>query len=148
MEENDAMKRIIIVFLSLLLLFVCSCKKQTPDNLLLGTWEVQVSVRGGSAGIAGNGEPVVIIDNWIFTFEEDGHGMIEDAKDSRVSSPFTYQYHEKEGIIDYDMNGIRNKWIIDKLTRNEFHFHSLDDSSYAGIIADSAGSTFIGKRKK
>lgn len=141
------MKRIIFISLSFLLLCVCSCQEELPENLLIGTWDVTVTVQIEEHGIAYGSSPETIYDNWIFTFNKDGSGKIVDSKDSRTSSAFTYLYHQEEGIIDYEMNGIPNKWIVDKLTRTEFRFHSDDESAYAGIVADPAGSTFIGKRK-
>ena len=142
------MKKIFFICLSLFLLAVCSCQKVNSENLLIGTWEVTVAVRGGVSGIAGGTSQEVTYDNWIFTFNEDGSGLIVDAKDSKTSASFTYRYHQEEGIIDYTLNGTPGKWIIDKLTRDELRFHGEDDSSYAGIIANSDGSTYVGKRKK
>ena len=141
------MRRIIICF-SFFLLSVCACQRVAPENLLIGTWDVTVAVNVGESIFGTPMEPDIVYDNWIFTFTEDGHGSIVDAEDSKTSASFTYIYHQEEGYIDYTMNGSSNKWIIDKLTQDEFNFHREDESDYPGIIADASGSTFIGKRKK
>lgn len=125
------MKRIIIICISLLGLIVCSCQKISigRERYLIGTWDVTVTAHiygtflGQDIDNTGELAPLLI------TFEEDGYGRVTEKKNKRNSYEITYKYREMKGIIEYSVNGEDRIWIVDRLTRDHFVFHTSEDQS-------------------
>lgn len=117
--------RIRIVLIVLLLgMLVCSCQKEDPQHLLVGTWEA-------SAMVSPQGNPVGAqeVKGIVFTFEANGKGSfaIADVID------FTYQYIRENNTIRLQ-GGIDNTLYIDSLTKDSFVFHSTEPAQPGGTI--------------
>lgn len=143
------MNKLLLIFA--ICVFACSCNKNDPQNLLIGTWEVSVKMTLKSAlGETTNGrtydEGV-----WFYTFYKEGNGKMVKIDDADKSSTFTYIYHEEDKTIDYVMNGNPFVWEVDVLTNETFFFHSSSTSSSTilGIpVSASSQSTYSGKKVK
>ena len=130
------MKKKIVLIVSLLGLLVCSCKKEDPQHLLVGTWEATASVspQGNPAG-------ALEVKGIVFTFEADGKGSfaIADVLD------FTYQYIKENNTIRLQ-GGIDNTLYIDSLNKDSFVFHSTEPAQPGGMIGPQDW-VFYGKKK-
>lgn len=125
------MKRIII--LSILVLLVCSCEI-TPRDILLGSWEITVTMYSqasiGDITIDGGSQ----IYNYIYTFEENGKCRVINIEYHSVSE-YTYFYNDLTKLM-YFTNNERDSyemiWTIDELTKNRIvaHLEKEDNSSF------------------
>lgn len=131
------MKNRIVLIVSLLGMLVCSCKKEDPQHLLIGTWEASASVspQGNPAG-------ALEVKGIVFTFEADGTGTfaIADVLD------FTYQYIKESNTIRLQ-GEIDNTLYIDSLEKDSFIFHSTEPAQPGGTIGPQDW-VFYGKKIK
>ena len=142
------MKRI----LSLLAICVlaCSCNKNEPQNLLIGTWEVSVKTTLKALLGETTGEKTYDGGVWYYTFYKEGSGKMIKVDDVDKSFKFTYMYHKEDNTIDYVLNGNAYVWEIDVLTNETFFFHTSASSSPSTIlgipVSSSSQSTYSGKK--
>ena len=143
------MKRVIICLFSLLCIAVCSCKKE-PQDLLIGNWEVSISIQyeasigGTSAHSTADGG------TWYYTFEENGHGRMVDVNDITRRYEFTYQY---DGLFNSILlrreNTSKDSVLeIDILTKESFVFHSSDVATLGSLYTGTSVATYNGKKIK
>lgn len=136
------MKR--IVLFAFLLFCACSCKKETPQEMLMGTWEVSVkSVFKGNIGTT-DAEKEYDEGIWYFTFD-DGRGRYLKIDDEKTRTNFTYQYYNELGSILYETNNRSGEWFVDVLTKNTIVFHAESESSFGGIKLATT-TTYSGKK--
>ena len=128
------MKKSIIFVLSLLCIILCSCKKE-PKDLLLGTWEVSVTMTTSSSVSAPSTHDGGV---WFFSFDERGRGRMVQSDDTSIKYDFTYKYDKGLNSILYTLSDSNEEleWEVIILTRDRFVFSSetsadlLDDYSY------------------
>lgn len=140
------MKRVVIIALSFLCAIVCSCKKE-PQDLLIGDWEVSITVQY-EANIGG-GITVEPVDGgtWYYTFGENGRGRMVDATDATRRYNFTYEYDGlfNEVLFRRENESKDSVLEIDVLTKDSFVFRNNNVSAF-GILTGVA--TYNGKRIK
>ena len=138
------MKRISVIILSLLCVFLNSCQKD-PQDLLTGTWEVTYKytyINGNAATTVGSA--------FYCVFEENGEGMFTNSLESSAEhqsddlfSPYylTYFYDKENSAIVFEHISGQDKfsWIVDKLTNSSFTCHTSSDIS---------STTYYGKKMK
>ena len=131
------MKKGIILILSLLGVLVCSCKKDDPQLLLIGTWEATASVSSHN-----NPASAQEVKGIVFTFGEKGKGTftIADVID------FTYQYNKESKTIRLQ-GGIDNTLYIDSLKEDSFVFRSTEPAQPSGTLGPQDW-VFYGKKVK
>lgn len=117
------MRRITLI-LSLLGMLVCSCKKDDPQLLLIGTWEATASVSSHN-----NPASAQEVKGIVFTFGENGKGSfsIADVID------FTYQYIKESNMIRLQ-GGLDTILYIDSLKKDSFVFHSTEPAQPSGTL--------------
>lgn len=117
------MRRITLI-LSLLGMLVCSCKKDDPQLLLIGTWEATASVSSHN-----NPACAQEVKGIVFTFGENGKGSfsIADVID------FTYQYIKESNTIRLQ-GGLDTILYIDSLKKDSFVFHSTEPAQPSGTL--------------
>ena len=143
------MKRVIIIVLSFLCAIVCSCKKE-PQDLLIGSWEVSISVQYDISIGGANANTTTDGGTWYYTFEEGGHGRMVDVNDVTRRYEYTYQYDDLfNSILLRRENASKDTVLeIDVLTKETFVFHSSDVSTYGSIYTGKAVATYNGKKIK
>ena len=132
------MKKGIILILSLLGMLVCSCKKEDPQLLLIGTWEATASVSSQN-----NPASAQEVKGIVFTFEENGKGSFSVADDI----DFTYQYIKENKTIRLQ-GGIDNTLYIDSLKKDSFVFHSTEPAQLGSGMLGPMDWVFYGKKIK
>lgn len=115
------MKKITILFLSLLCAIVCSCQK-SPQDLLLGTWQVKRIEYTGSIGGAEAHQTMQMEDqNAYYVFTDGGNGMYQ--QEDYVQS-FSYLFNEETNTLILTYKNSENVLTVETLTKDEFIFHS------------------------
>ena len=131
------MKKGIILILSFLGVLVCSCKKEDPQLLLIGTWETTASVSSHN-----NPASSQEVKGIVFTFGENGKGSYAVAD----VIEFTYQYIQENNTIRLQ-GGIDNTLYIDSLKEDSFVFHSTEPAQPGGTLGPMDW-IFYGKKIK
>ena len=119
------MKRLPFIVISLFCLLICSCKKE-PQDLLLGSWEVQetVTLTVGSVSKTQDIEEIAY-----YTFEKNGIGRITAGTNVR---DFTYQYLRENNTIRMILNGSETLWTIDALNNKTFVLTATKEGTLLG----------------
>ena len=142
------MKRVIIL-ISVICAFVSSCQK-SPQNILVGSWEVSISVQYEAT--IGGATSTSTVDGgvWYYTFEENGHGRMVDVNDVTVRYEFTYQYDELFNAILLKRSNSQKETVmeVDVLTKNSFVLHSSDTATLGGIASGKTVATYRGTKIK
>ena len=137
------MKKIIIL-LSLLCAIVCSCQK-SPQDLLLGTWQIMKIERTGSIGGVEAHETTEMEDqNAFFIFSDGGNGMYQQKDNVQT---FSYLFNEETTtiILTYKNSDRESVCSVETLTKDEFVFRT---TSTLGSIANLSALYFCRKVKK
>ena len=145
------MKKVFILVVSILCVLVCSCSKySSPTNLLIGSWEVAVSIQYEAIIAGSSGTSTLDGGVWYYTFEEDGQGRAIDVNDASIRFVFSYQY-------DDVMNSILLKKVneetdtvmeIESLTKDSFILHSEMSASIGDLGSMTSKATYKGTRIK
>ena len=127
------MKRIGVIVLSLFCVFLCSCQKVEPVDMLLGTWEVS------SRSTYREGNAAYTVENGVvyYDFKEGGEGRIvmphySDQLQELDEWLFTYSYDKENSAIHFQYWSGKEKfsWIVDDLNGLTFTCHTESNVSY------------------
>lgn len=140
------MKKLIIILSFTLSCFfvVCSCKKTpSPQDLLVGTWQLTKSeITHDVGGNSANNTVIPETDTFI-VFENNGRGRFFTINRNRN---FTYVFNDPINnlIMTYD-NGGESSTIVEVLTENSLILYYTSKATIYGITLSSTGKEYYTK---
>ena len=138
------MKKYMLYVFSLICVLVCSCRKDEPQELLIGTWEVsQTTILMIADETDDNKVGSNEIDSGYYTFEESGVGRItlED-----IVKEFTYQYLIEDSTIQFLLDEKLFIWSVTALTKTTFEFRRIVETDVFGIMTVRQEYVLNGKK--
>lgn len=137
------MKRL-ITFLAFTLCCVtvfCSCKKTpSPQDLLVGTWQLTKTEMKMELGSTSADKTYVPETDTFIAFENNGNGRVFSLDNNRN---FTYVFNDViSNLIMKYVNGGETSYIVDELTKKSLVLFSTSNSTVLGVTMSSASKSY------
>ena len=140
------MKRISFLLSLLLSVVVYSCKKtSSPQDLIVGTWQLTKTELLGSVGGNSASNTILPETDTFIVFESNGNGRYFSIDYNRN---FTYVYNDviSNLIMTYE-GGKSSSVIVEVLTENSLVLHSSESATIMGVSISSASQSYYTRVK-
>ena len=140
------MKHFSILLCLLLPFVVCSCKKTpSPQDLLVGTWQLTKTEYKGEIGGSSASKTYLPETDTFIVFESNGNGRTFSLDYNRS---FTYAFNDiiSNLIMTYE-DGKSTSVIVEVLTKNSLVLHSSGNSTVLGIAVSAESQSYYTRVK-
>ena len=140
------MKHFSILFCLLLSVVVCSCKKTpSPQDLLVGTWQLTKTESKGEIGGTSASKTYLPETDTFIVFESNGNGRSFSLDYNRN---FTYVFNDviNNLIMTYE-GGKSSSVIVEVLTENSLVLHFSGNSTVFGIALSTESQSYYTRVK-
>lgn len=119
----------------------CSCKKTpSPQDLLVGTWQLTKTEMKMELGSTSADKTYVPETDTFMAFENNGNGRVFSLDNNRN---FTYVFNDviSNLIVKY-VNGGETSYIVDELTKKSLVLTSTSNSTVLGVTMSAASKSY------